>query len=502
MLSHSGAYYRSRFQICIAFVRSISVNSDSRGTLFHRLKNNPNRKAASAVLRGLIPGRKVQVVARHTELLDAIIPQIREQGDIDPAVLAPGYNALASLKVFDAPDLLARNGVDAIALAALARRHPETVLVVSALHIGGAEKYAADISEALANGQAGNLMVLVTDQTRAEAERWKNVAILAPLWKANPVFWRDECRGEGWQNPTNLAKFLNFTQPANLIIVNTQLGFEAVIRHGRRLSQLSQIACAYFGLGVDALTAPWSIRFPRLTWPYATSLTDSAHVADKLGERYGRIPGPGVFVLPPRHEPAPEALFSARVSNRAARAKDASRKRRWVWISRIERWKGTAILAALAAQRPQDEFVLYGPMQESLRTLGLKRRNIRHAGQVADTAKLDLSMFDGFLFTSLFESMPNIVLEMVEHGLPMVLSDVGGLRETFDPERDGVTLVPHQTSVEHTAAAFSEALNAVADLRADAIATTAAAARAAVMRRHAPKVFQSTLAQYFGSPLS
>jgi glycosyltransferase involved in cell wall biosynthesis len=43
----------------------------------------------------------------------------------------------------------------------------------------------------------------------------------------------------------------------------------------------------------------------------------------------------------------------------------------------------------------------------------------------------DLSRYNLLIFTSLFEGMPNVILEAGERGLPIVTADVGGIRETL-----------------------------------------------------------------------
>ena len=87
--------------------------------------------------------------------------------------------------------------------------------------------------------------------------------------------------------------------------------------------------------------------------------------------------------------------------------------------------------------------------------------------------------------------MPNVVLEMSQHGLPLVLADVGGLRDTFTD--DDVWFVPRSADPAAHAAAFDAALSLVAALPEAERAARARRARAAVAHRHTPDAFATVI---------
>nr|WP_246514422.1 glycosyltransferase [Neoroseomonas soli] len=201
-------------------------------------------------------------------------------------------------------------------------------------------------------------------------------------------------------------------------------------------------------------------------------------------------------MLPSRIAPADEATFGARLSARRARALPPGAPRRWAWVSRVEPFKGTALLAALAQSRPADRFDVFGPWQVEPRSLGLGLPNITLKGTLPDVAAADFSAHDGFLFTSLFEGMPNVVLEMSQQAIPMVLADVGGLRGTFD-ERAAV-FVRHGANTRESLTAFSAALDQVAAMTPEEAAAMGAAARDQALDRHSPDAHARSVATLFG----
>jgi glycosyltransferase involved in cell wall biosynthesis len=475
--------------------------------LEHGLYEGRTLSPRVVVQRGVMPTHwRLQTVRRFIWRGEAIVisgslpvsllQQIMNQAKHEPAVLAPGALALPHLRWHEAQDLSVRDGVNASSLFDAIKERPKVVLVIPMLRVGGAEKYGADLIEALVAAGIGPGLVLVTDQTARESEGWQELAILAPLRELPILHWRDACNGFGYGDPRVLANFLNALRPKAVVVINSRLGLDMVTRYGRALSQGAFLCCTYFSMGIDALGAVFGTRFPRLTVPHAMALTDNEPMAETLKNLYDGIKGPGIAMLPGRIQPAPDSVFSARLEARLRRITAEKLPKIWAWVSRCEPSKGTAILGALAALRPSDRFEVLGPLHDTMQGLGLALPNIVHRGVVADIALVDFSMHDGFIFTSLFEGMPNIVLEMSQHAIPMVLADVGGLRDTLDDS--AVVFIKHAATTAATGAAFAEALDRVASLTAYQVTSMARTAQMQVMARHAPENHARAAARLFG----
>ena len=432
--------------------------------------------------------RDENVAIRIRPLSRSVIDQIGNQLLHDPSAAAVGRRAIAGLRQFEACDLLDRDSFDCEALVAGITSRPDAVIVLPWLVTGGAEKYAADIAAALMSIDL-HVLVLVTDHTAAQDAGWEERAILAPLRMANVVHWKTAFAAADEQG-TQLARLLNGIRPRDVFVFNSRLGYEAVARYGRPLSTFARLHCGYFSLGIpDAEGVTYGRIFPRRTCIHATTLTDNEPTRAALDALYGTLPGPGALVLPPCVRQASFAEFESRLARHAARAQTAGK--RWAWVSRAEPSKGTAILGRLAALRPQDRFDVFGPLAASPAHLGIDAINITCHGAIPDVLAADFTTYDGFVFTSLFEGMPNVVLEMSQHGLPMVLADVGGLRGTFTD--DDVLFVSKSQDPLAQAIAFDKALSQVASLPEAEHVARARKARAAVARRHSPEAFAAAL---------
>lgn len=409
-----------------------------------------------------------------------LVDEIVRQGAYEPALLLPGAQALPHLRMVEATDLRDRDGVDMAALFARAPEDVDAVIVTPFLAIGGAEKYAADFAEALGEAGFGARLAIVTDQRESEAQAWREQAILRPFVGCRVLFWRDVCLGAA-DNPVVMGRYLNAIRPRAVLVVNSRVGLETVSMFGRGLSQFATIACAYFSIDPKGLAKTYGMTFPRRTAPFAYLLTDNAPMGRMLERLYGAPDAPGVRLVPPRLEAVDEERFRDRLRRRAERPATGT-ARKWVWVSRIEPFKGVDILIRLAELRGGEEFHLFGPCQDSPRDLGLTARNIVVHPPIKEVGEADFSSYDGFLFTSLFEGMPNVALEMSQHALPMVLAEVGGLRDTFD--ESAAIFVAHETTAQETALGFSQALDRVARMSAADVESMARAARDQAVARH------------------
>lgn len=98
-------------------------------------------------------------------------------------------------------------------------------------------------------------------------------------------------------------------------------------------------------------------------------------------------------------------------------------------------------MARMAAVRPEAHFLLIGagPLHRAIRAaaerLAIAGR-LHMPGEAADVA-LSLSAMDVLVLASQNEGTPNVLIEAGLLGLPVVATDAGGTRETFDPGRTG-----------------------------------------------------------------
>lgn len=418
---------------------------------------------------------------------EEILSQLMEQGKHEPILLGPGALALPYLPI----QTVGKVAIELDAAASCIDTMPRVVFVVPLLGIGGAEKFAADICHVLQIRQVGPILVIVTDQNEEDAVGWKELSIVEPFRKTKVLFWRDVCSTHA--DPRMLASLLAYMEPEFIIVTYSGVCLQAIARYGKRLSQKSKIFCTFFSLGKNGLGAPYGVTFARFTSSFATSITDNALAATILDRRFAVLRKPAA-VIPPQAPIASEELFERRLSRRISKGAGGG-VHRWVWVSRLDKAKGIDVLRGLAQLRPRDLFDLYGPLSSSLAQLGLDLPNIRFCGILKDTSLADFSRYHGFLFTSPSEGMPNVVLELSQHAIPMIISNAGGLPETFDGE--SAIIVPTHQTAALTADAFHKACDRLISISSATKATMVRRAYQKVRERHSADAFQARVCSVF-----
>lgn len=126
---------------------------------------------------------------------------------------------------------------------------------------------------------------------------------------------------------------------------------------------------------------------------------------------------------------------------------------RWLFCGRLHPQKNLHHLLAefAAAQSAPDsdavlEIIGDGPLRDTLSSqataLGLSRRVTWHGWLGKDQIKTIYQTADAFLNPSLYEGMPNTVLEAMASGLPVLASDIPGNRTLVRNEVSGLLINP------------------------------------------------------------
>lgn len=175
-----------------------------------------------------------------------------------------------------------------------------------------------------------------------------------------------------------------------------------------------------------------------------------------------------------------------------------------LWASRLDREKRPDLLPRianhLALLAPDMRIDIFGSAVlgafDPRCLAGLP--NLVYRGSFEGFASLDHSAYDAFVYTTAYGGMPNVVLEAIAAGLPVIAPDVGGIGEIIVGGESGL-LLPALSGTEEMAAAYADAVARLADdpaLRA----RLATGALRRLERRHAPAAFAEAARAIFGDP--
>ncbi len=104
-----------------------------------------------------------------------------------------------------------------------------------------------------------------------------------------------------------------------------------------------------------------------------------------------------------------------------------------LWASRIAKQKRPELLYRIAKAMPEQEFHIYGeserPCSKELELLQALA-NVKYFGKYDSFAKVATQTpYAAFLYTSQYDGLPNVLIEAISNGLPVISYDVGGIRE-------------------------------------------------------------------------
>lgn len=188
------------------------------------------------------------------------------------------------------------------------------------------------------------------------------------------------------------------------------------------------------------------------------------------------------------------ALQAPRIgSDELSRLPQRSPLTRILWAARLDIEKRPSLLPVIA--RMLEEFMpsacidVYGSAVLSRFSVEQwnEFHNLIYRGVFDSFDEIRIGEYGAFLYTSMFDGMPNVVLEAIASGLPVVAPDVGAIHEMIT---DGVTgiLIPNDIDDESMARAYVAALQRL-DASPEFRAALAAAALSRLEAMHGPNAF-------------
>ncbi|MEM8553524.1 MAG: glycosyltransferase family 4 protein [Pseudomonadota bacterium] len=312
----------------------------------------------------------------------------------------------------------------------LERRPAKHVVVTNRCGMSGAARVAATASHAFAtlepDTSPDDIVVIRTEHSDLEYPQWfpEGVRHLdfpgLILSSAQP------------ERKKLLLAVLRGLAPQTILNVNSRLLWDITLAHGKVFSDQSRFFAYFFcsDMRADGYEAGYPVEFfYRAMGEVNGFITDSDDLADTLRSRY-MLPdnAPGLHVLrTPLLDPVPPV-------QRAPSDADATTTARpkILWAGRFDRQKRVDLLVEIARTMPDVDFLVWGKaVLDAGRDPMPSLPNLIRKGTYSDFAELPLSEAHAWLYTSAWDGVPTLLMDVAAAGVPLVGSLVGGTGEVM-----------------------------------------------------------------------
>ncbi|MBY0240296.1 MAG: glycosyltransferase family 4 protein [Burkholderiaceae bacterium] len=427
----------------------------------------------------------------NSELNQEIISQIEEQSVFDVTILAPGYKCLTNLPRFVADNIKKRDLFDFQSLLNSLDTKVDCIFTIGRLGIGGGEKYLSNLAGIIARTRNKNCVIFTTESTNSENEAALQLVNLKEIRNLKIISLRDYLE-RTWKKETIFSLLVMALKPEKLFVVNSDLGLSSIKKHGKALSNITEIYVLFFSEAPKAMGSPYSAIYLRDVIPYAKILSDNHFALSQFKEKFSPLYADKYICIPPQTSGCTSNDFHSNLNYRLA---NRSQKNpiKALWVSRWDHFKATEILYKIANLRDDIEINVFGPDQPHFDPL--RPANMLNKGVAWNINSIDFTEYDVFIFTSWFEGLPNVCLEMALSGIPIVASDVGGIRDTFSDNE--IELVDMSKSHDDIAQDFCQKIDKITQLTIEETKQRLIAARKKVEDRHGKKAFIESISRIF-----
>jgi glycosyltransferase involved in cell wall biosynthesis len=282
--------------------------------------------------------------------------------------------------------------------------------------------------------------------------------------------------------------------------IHSGVGLDLFIKKSRTFRGKRMFA-SFFSTGVSpsGYESGYAIsHFPYLLDFFVRVSTDNASFKHKMEVLFG-VPKD---LIVPHHMPVsspgfPMAQKGAPCSTEPITSQPADRPLKLFFAGRLSSAKRPEIAAQavkkLLSEGADITLDIWGPMDRDYRMEIPRRTEIRMRGTYSGLSSIGLSNYDAMILPSQWEGLPNVVIECMGNGIPVIAANVGGVGELVS-ENTG-WLVDDTDNPE----AYKEVIRNILKDR-EALRAKGDNARTLVEKKHSWANFQQEVKEFYEAP--
>lgn len=241
-----------------------------------------------------------------------------------------------------------------------------------------------------------------------------------------------------------LLRLIMQKKPYAVHNINSEIGYKLFAKFAKYLSSSSKLYLTFFALSksIEGKTVGHMLEFLPSFYEYLTAVsTDNKAVVDMMDKIYGM--GKDKYAV--HYQPIDTSEAVSR-NKTILQEKPVNSKIVILWASRIDYQKNIPLLYEIAKYYnekskygKQVEFLVAGIVEEDSKNIFNKLTNlpnVKYWGAFSNIHELPIEKCDLYLYTSISDGMPNILLEiMAMNSIGIVASNIPTIKELLDPDK-------------------------------------------------------------------
>lgn len=366
-------------------------------------------------------------------VLEASRSTIDSIADLDPALMIPIFEGnLNSLPITDG---LPRGPVwRALKIVAEELKYlPDCIMFLPWLIHGGADLVAINIARAISQRfNTQSLLIITLDHGRLDARDWlpSGVELISIEQKVPRLSFNEKV--------TLVDALVRAIKPVSVININSHACWEAFRTRGHVLAKHTKLYGAAFcrdydhrGIPMGYIDSHLRESLIAMTAVFTDNQAIITDISDQLALPHSLIEK---FVV--LRQPAPQ---SYKRPEQLTKSKTKKEILKILWAGRFCPQKNIKLLKKIIMQLPSGMHIdVWGrgnaDDEKSLESFCSVHERVSYRGSYPSFASLPLHEYNALLYTSLWDGIPNVLLEASASGLPIVAPNVGGISELVSAE--------------------------------------------------------------------